>query len=46
VYALSVLILPALVIAAAASALAWWAAMPGFAAAFIAAWLFQYYAFQ
>jgi len=46
VYALSVLILPALVIAAAASALAWWAPMPGFAAAFIAAWLFQYYAFQ
>jgi hypothetical protein len=46
VYLLLVLILPALVVAAAAGIFAWWAAAPGFAAAFIAAWLFQYYAFQ
>jgi hypothetical protein len=45
-YVLLVLILPALVIAAAASALGWWAAVPSFVAGFIAAWLFQYYAFQ
>lgn len=46
-YVLLVLILPALVIAAvAASAIAWWAAVPGFVAAFIACWLFQYYTFQ
>jgi hypothetical protein len=45
-YFLLVLILPALVIAGAASALGWWMALPGFAVAFIAAWLFQYYAFQ
>ncbi len=45
-YVLLVLILPALAIAAAAGATAWWAAAPGFVAAFIAAWLIQYYVFQ
>jgi hypothetical protein len=46
VYVLLVLILPALLVAAAAGTIAWWAAVPSFAAAFIAVWLFQYYAFQ
>jgi hypothetical protein len=45
-YVLLVIILPALGFAAAAGTFAWWAAMPGFLVAFIAAWLFQYYAFQ
>jgi hypothetical protein len=46
-YVLTVLVLPALVIAAAAGVtIAWWAAVPGFTAALIAAWLFQYYVFQ
>jgi hypothetical protein len=46
-YVLLVLILPALVIAAVAGASAsWWAAIPSFAVAFVAAWLLQYYAFQ
>ena len=46
VYVLLVLILPALAVAAAASTIAWWAAVLAFLAALIAAWLFQYYTFQ
>jgi hypothetical protein len=46
VYVMLVLILPALVIAAVASTIALWAVAPVFLAAFIAAWLFQYYTFQ
>jgi hypothetical protein len=45
-YVLLVLILPALAIAGITGAFAWWATVPGFAAGFVAAWLFQYYAFQ
>jgi hypothetical protein len=46
VYVLLVLILPALLTGAAATSVVPWAAVPGFAAAFLVAWLFQYYAFQ
>jgi hypothetical protein len=46
VYVLFVLILPALIISAAAGSIAWWGAVPGFLAAFVAAWMFQYYCFQ
>ena len=46
IYVLLVLVLPALIVSAAAGSVAWWAAVPVFLAAFIAAWIFQYYCFR
>jgi hypothetical protein len=45
-YALLILIAPAVIAGIAASFIAWWCGPPVFLAAFIFAWVFQYYAFQ